>query len=276
MVNGFQNLLVCAVENEVRLLFPLARVDSSFRWNDGGGVVVGKYAGNGKGVAGGVFYLHSRPVVIYGQDVLYAARGQDARSRPAKAGIQEGDDGMVNGFQDSPACAVENEVRLLFPLTRVDSSFRWNDGGGCGWEICREWQRSRGGVFYLHSRPVVIPAKAGIQEGDDGMVNRFQDSPVCAVENEVRLLFPLTRVDSSFRWNDGGGCGRKSAGDDKRVVGVSSIFISAPLSFMDRMSCMRREGRMPVAARRKPESRKAVTGWSMDSRVRLSAPWKTK
>ena len=28
------------------------------------------------------------PAVIYGQDVLYAARGQDARSRPAKAGIQ--------------------------------------------------------------------------------------------------------------------------------------------------------------------------------------------
>ena len=27
------------------------------------------------------------PVVIYGQDALYAARGQDARSRPAKAGI---------------------------------------------------------------------------------------------------------------------------------------------------------------------------------------------
>ena len=28
------------------------------------------------------------PSVIYGQEVLYAARGQDARSRPAKAGIQ--------------------------------------------------------------------------------------------------------------------------------------------------------------------------------------------
>ena len=26
--------------------------------------------------------------VIYGQEVLYAARGQDARSRPAQAGIQ--------------------------------------------------------------------------------------------------------------------------------------------------------------------------------------------
>ena len=29
-----------------------------------------------------------QPAVIYGQDVLYAARGQDARSRPAQAGIQ--------------------------------------------------------------------------------------------------------------------------------------------------------------------------------------------
>ena len=29
------------------------------------------------------------PVVIYGQEVLYVARGQDARSHPAKAGIQE-------------------------------------------------------------------------------------------------------------------------------------------------------------------------------------------
>ena len=28
------------------------------------------------------------PPVIYGQEVLYAARGQDARSRPAQAGIQ--------------------------------------------------------------------------------------------------------------------------------------------------------------------------------------------
>ena len=216
---------------------------------------------------------------------------------------------MVNGFQSPLACAVENEVRLLFPLARVDSSFRRaatgilgslfqtllyhlhpvgvpsrriqdilsiNDGGGCGREFAGNGKGVAGGVFYLHSRPVVIPAKAGIQEGDDGVVNGFQNLPVCAVENEVRLLFPLTRVDSSFRWNDGGGCGRKSAGDDRRVVGVSSIFISAPLSFMDRMSCMRREGRMPVAAQRKLESRKAMTEWSMDSRIRLSAPWKMK
>ena len=33
-------------------------------------------------------FLTSAPVVIYGQEVLYAARGQEARSRPAKAGIQ--------------------------------------------------------------------------------------------------------------------------------------------------------------------------------------------
>ena len=32
--------------------------------------------------------LTSAPAVIYGQEVLYAARGQDARSRPAQAGIQ--------------------------------------------------------------------------------------------------------------------------------------------------------------------------------------------
>ena len=166
---------------------------------------------------------------------------------------------MVNGFQNSPVCAVENEVRLLFPLTRVDSSFRWNDGGGCGREFAGNGKGVAGGVFYLHSRPVVIPAKAGIQEGDDGMVNGFQNSPAYAVKDEVRLLFPLERVDSSFRWNDGGGCGREFAGDDRRVVGVSSIFISAPLSF-----------------RRRPESRKAMTGWSIDSRIRLPAPWKMK
>ena len=33
-------------------------------------------------------FLTPAPTVIYGQEVLYAARGQDARSRPAKAGIQ--------------------------------------------------------------------------------------------------------------------------------------------------------------------------------------------
>ena len=36
------------------------------------------------------------PAVIYGQEVLYAARGQEARSRPAKAGIQEGVAGVLN------------------------------------------------------------------------------------------------------------------------------------------------------------------------------------
>ena len=30
----------------------------------------------------------NHPLVIYGQEVLYAARGQEARSRPAQAGIQ--------------------------------------------------------------------------------------------------------------------------------------------------------------------------------------------
>ncbi len=220
---------------------PSRRIQDILSINDGGGCGR-EFAGNGKGVAGGVFYLHSRPVVI-----------------PAKAGIQEGDDGVVNGFQNSSACAVKDEVRLLFPLTRVDSSFRWNDGGGCSRESAGNGKGVAGVVFYLHSRPVVILAKAGIQEGDDGVVNGFQDSPAYAVENEVRLLFPLTRVDSSFRWNDGGGCGRKSAGYDRRVVGVSSIFISAPLSFQ-----------------RKLESRKSMTEWSMDSRIRLPTQWKMK
>ena len=33
-------------------------------------------------------FLTSTLAVIYGQEVLYAARGQEARSRPAQAGIQ--------------------------------------------------------------------------------------------------------------------------------------------------------------------------------------------
>ena len=33
-------------------------------------------------------FLTLAPSVIYGQEVLYAARGQEARSRPAQAGIQ--------------------------------------------------------------------------------------------------------------------------------------------------------------------------------------------
>ena len=41
--------------------------------------------------------LTSAPSVIYGQEVLYAARGQEARSRPAKAGIQENRGTVVNG-----------------------------------------------------------------------------------------------------------------------------------------------------------------------------------
>ena len=41
--------------------------------------------------------LTSAPAVIYGQEVLYAARGQEARSRPAKAGIQESEGAVVNG-----------------------------------------------------------------------------------------------------------------------------------------------------------------------------------
>ena len=44
---------------------------------------------------------HSDPVVIYGQEVRYAARGQDARSRPAQAGIQESGDAVIHRL---PVC----------------------------------------------------------------------------------------------------------------------------------------------------------------------------
>ena len=43
----------------------------------------------------------------------------------------------------------------------------------------------------------------------------------------------------------------------------------APSSFMDRKSCMRREGRMPVAARRRPESRRTKPGCQADEGFRL-------
>ena len=68
-------------------------LDSSLRWNDDWGW--------------NVFFCHpdslfdipdkiadAAPTVIYGQDVLYAARGQEARSRPAKAGIQGAEPGF--------------------------------------------------------------------------------------------------------------------------------------------------------------------------------------
>ena len=64
-------------------------MQASFRWNDGGG---GTHF-----LAGPLFRLlpcfqvrhcPATLFVIYGQEVLYAARGQDARSRPAKAEIQ--------------------------------------------------------------------------------------------------------------------------------------------------------------------------------------------
>ena len=62
-------------------------LDSSLRWNDDGGrigfvtipTVPLLFLTND---------LTSAPAVIYGHEVLYAARGQEARSRPAKAGIQ--------------------------------------------------------------------------------------------------------------------------------------------------------------------------------------------
>ena len=61
-------------------------------------------------------------------------------------------------------------------------------------------------VYYF----VVIPAKTGIQEGDDRMVNRLQNSPACAEENNPQitqitqsyspclLQAGLARVDSGF------------------------------------------------------------------------------
>ena len=41
-------------------------------------------------------------IVIYGQEVLYAARGQDARSRPTKAGIREDGAGMFDELRFWP------------------------------------------------------------------------------------------------------------------------------------------------------------------------------
>ena len=52
--------------------------------------------------------------VIYGQEVLYAARGQDARSRPAKAGIQ-----WFN--QEIPASAVIPVFEALINLREIHS-----------------------------------------------------------------------------------------------------------------------------------------------------------
>ena len=56
----------------------IAFLDSSFRWNDDETIDANWQP----------YSLNPCLPVIYVQEVLYAARGQDARSRPAKAGIQ--------------------------------------------------------------------------------------------------------------------------------------------------------------------------------------------
>ena len=71
-------------------------LDSSLRWNDGGGCGWDFFREWQRGCRDDDKPI-STSVVIYGQEVLYAARGQDARSRPAKAGIQEGGGAVVNG-----------------------------------------------------------------------------------------------------------------------------------------------------------------------------------
>ena len=53
-------------------------MQASFRWNDDEVIDADRQP----------YSLNPCLPVIYGQEVLYAARGQDARSRPAQAGIQ--------------------------------------------------------------------------------------------------------------------------------------------------------------------------------------------
>ena len=73
---------------------------------------------------------------------------EDARSRPAQAGIQEGG-AVVKSRQVSPDARVRLSHLLSFPLTRewiikpLDSSLRWNDGEGRGQTFVRN---SKGAV----------------------------------------------------------------------------------------------------------------------------------
>ena len=87
-------------------------LDSSLRWNDDGG-------------RDGFFCQPDNPFailgkcptpasfVIYGQEVLYAVRGQEARSRPAQAGIQEGGAGVLDGLRFLPT--VRNNASVVIP-----------------------------------------------------------------------------------------------------------------------------------------------------------------
>ena len=76
--------------------------------------------------------------VIYGQEVLYAAGGQEARSRLAHAGIQWfvlsipdcRQAGMTTGMTTERGYPAKPAIHSPLGLPLLDSSFRWNDGGG--------------------------------------------------------------------------------------------------------------------------------------------------
>ena len=54
-----------------------------------------------------------------GQDVLYAARGQDARSRPAQAGIQAGDTAVARGWRVLPDGIGWGRPLVVMPAVRA-------------------------------------------------------------------------------------------------------------------------------------------------------------
>ena len=263
----------------------------------------------------------STRAVMYGQDVRYAAREQDVRSRPAclpaagrqkpefdhfvipaQAGIQWfvssipacRQAGMTTGMTTERGYPAKPAIHSPLGVPLLDSSFRWNDGGGmssfmdrmscmrrdayrdaggrprleqavegvdgacpqqAGREQAVEDARSRYGQDVLYaargqdarSRPAclpragrpefdhfVIPAQAGIQWfvssipacRQAGMTTGMTTERGYPAKPAIHSPLGVPLLDSSFRWNDGGGMS----------------------SFMDRMSCMRREGRTPGAA----------------------------
>ena len=145
----------------------------------------------------------------YGQDVLYAARGQEARSRPVC--------GRGHAYRD-----VGGRPRLEQAVEVVD---------GVGNRPSRTPVAARRKPESDH---FVIPAKAGIQWfvlsipacRQAGMTTGMTTERGYPAKPAIHSPLGLPLLDSSFRWNDGGGMS----------------------SFMGRMSCMRREGRTPVAA----------------------------
>ena len=107
---------------------------------------------------------------------------------PAKAGIQEGGAGMLDGLRSLP-------VRWLIPLLSfplcgngsfrpLDSSLRWNDDGGRDGFFCHSDSPFAIPAKFLTLAPSVIPAQAGIQEGRAGMLDGLRSLP-------VRWLIPL-------------------------------------------------------------------------------------